>query len=150
MIINHISLRYNHLISLWDTHFDQDHVNKRITSNPLLQTVELLDLSCNQFSDGGTVEIFCALKCNEILGALNISHNSIADTTAISDCLKVNKTLKELNLSWNKITDEGVIKLIESIKLNTTLHNLDISHNTISDDGPELQQLVNAFRLIRH
>ena len=137
LVINHISLRYNQLTSLWDTNFDQDYVDKRVayTSNGLLQTVGSLDLSCNQFSDSGTVEIFCALKCNKTLRALNISHNSIADTIAISDCLKVNRTLNELNLSSNKITDEGVKKLTEGIILNTTLQNLDISHNMISDDG---------------
>ena len=137
LVINHIGLRCNQLTSLWDTNFDQDHVDKRIanTSNGLLQIVRSLDLSCNQFSDSGTVEIFCALKCNKILRALNISHNSIADTIAISDCLKVNRTLNELNLSSNKITDEGVIKLTEGIGLNTTLQNLDISHNMISDNG---------------
>ena len=126
--LKHISLRYNHLTSLGNTRFDQNHVDKIITNNKsgLLQSVKSLDLSYNQFCDSGIAELFCALKL------LNISsQNNIIHTVTITDRLKVNMTLSE---SSNKITDEGVKKNIESIEVNTTLQNLDISYNVISDD----------------
>ena len=143
--LKHVSLRYNYLTSLGDTHFDQDHVDKTISTG-LLQSVESLNLSYNQFCDSGIAELFCALKCNETLRTLNVSHNNIiGNTVAISDYLQVNMTLSELDLSTNNITDEGVKKFTESIKVNTTLQNLDISHNIITDEG--VKALAEAIQV---
>ena len=124
--LKHISLRYNHLTSLGNTHFDQ---NQTIPDNNsgLLQSVESLDLSYNQFCDSGIAELFCALKFNKTLRTLNISLDNIIHTVGISDMT--------LSKSINNISDEGVKKLIESVEVNTTLQNLDISHNVISDDS---------------
>ena len=120
--LKYISLRYNHLTSLGNTHLDQ---NQTITDNNsgILQSVESLDLSYNQFSDSGIAELFCALKFNKTLRTLNISSHNIIHTVANSD------------MTLSKSTDEGVKKLIESVEVNTTLQNLDISHNAISDDS---------------
>ena len=176
MTIKHIGLRHNNLTSLWTTLTDiaQYDTDETMLSSGLLNSVESLDLSCNQFSDSGIVELFSVLMCynkprvlhntitdkgplkliegikvNTTLQDLDISQNMISDdgTVVISDYLKMNGTLCKLSVSRNKITDEGTKRFAEAIKVNGTLQELNISKNWISKEG--IMSIVEACTINR-
>ena len=96
-----------------------------------------LDLSVNRITNRGAIRIAEAICVNTTLQRLSISHNNISDdgVIVISDSLKKNNSLKECYLSSNRITDKGAEKIAEAIQINTALQKLDVSHNSISDDG---------------
>ena len=167
MTIEHIGLRHNNLTSLWTTLTDiaQDDTDETMLSSGLLNSVESFDLSCNQLSDSGIIELFSVLmhyqkpagsikltediKVNIALRDLDISQNIISDDGAvvISEYLMMNGTLCMLSISRNKITDEGAKRLAEAIQVNTTLQELNISKNWISKEG--VMRIVEACTINR-
>ena len=132
--IQFVNLSNNKLNSLWGTLTDMNEDN--ITETALL-LVEYIDLSCNEFDKGGTMQIFSALHLNKFLRKLNLSQNNISvqATVTISECLKNNKALEHLDISINNIMDEGAKALAEGILGNKTLRELNISKNWISKIG---------------
>ena len=173
MTIKHIGLRHNNLTSLWTTLTDIAR-DETMLSSGLLHSVGSLDLSYNQFSDSGIIELFSVLMCynkprvlhkaindngplkltegikvNTILRDLDISQNMISDdgTIVISDYFKINGTLCKLSISRNKITDEGAKRFAEAIKVNTTLQELNVSKNWISKEG--IMSIVEACTINR-
>ena len=143
LTLKNVSLKRNNLSSLWGQ-LTEKH-NDEITNSGLLQSVESLDLSYNQFCDSGAMEMFTVWnnfqKLNEIatvvLQDLNISGNMISDvgTVSISDYLRNNNTLKMLNVSKNWISKEGVMRIVEACTINRTLHKLVCTHNNLSKSG---------------
>ena len=167
MTIKRIGLRHNNLTSLWTTLTDivRDDTDETMLSSGLLNSVESFDLSCNQLSDSGIVELFSVLMCyqkpagpvklteditiNTTLQNLDISHNIISDHGAavISQYLMMNGTLCILSISRNKITDRGAKRLAEAIQVNTTLEELNISKNLVSKEG--VMRIVEACTINR-
>ena len=152
LTLKNVSLKHNNLSSLWGP-LTEKH-NDEITNSGLLQSVESLDLSNNQFCDSGATEMFTVWKnfqtsheiVNVVLQDLNISSNMISDvgTVSISDYLRNNNTLKILNVSKNWISKEGVMKIVEACTMNRTLHKLVCTHNNLS-----LSDLADIYEYIR-
>ena len=120
--------------------FNSLHDNKDVTSsnnNRVVNINLIYDYDYKNFSSEGLKIIAEAIRVDETLQGLDISHNRISDSgvAVLSSCLKNNSTLKELDLSWNRITNKGAKEIAEAIKVNATLQKLDISHNSISNDG---------------
>ena len=140
LTLKNVSLKHNNLSSLWGQLTDKR--NDEITNSGLLQSVESLDLSYNQFCDSGATEMFTVWKnfqtsneiVNVVLQDLNICGNMISDggTVSISDYLRNNHTLKILNVSKNWISKEGVMRIVEACTKNRTLHKLVCTHNNLS------------------
>ena len=76
-------------------------------------------------------DLAAALRANEILTALDISHNGIGDAgaTGVAELLKVNTTLQSIQLGGNGIGDSGAKALDDALRSNETLRALDLSEN---------------------
>lgn len=81
-----------------------------------------------------------ALKTNNTLDALDLSHNHFGDTGAKSVLEGVNENLnlKKLNLSCNEITDQSSAKIKEMLERNKTLKRLYLYNNQLGDVGASL------------
>ena len=111
-----------------------------------------LDLSSNflccdnqsSFDDLGR-----ALKINERLKSLNISHNDISDTKmqGIVDALSYNKTLQLLDISGNELSSQITEDLAHALNHNSCLCLLALGSNNIGDEGAI--HLSSALKLNR-
>ena len=60
------------------------------------------------------------------------------DVVPLIEALKYNNHLQTLDLSHNKIGDDHVVPLVEALNSMADLHTLDLSHNNIGDAGVRL------------
>ena len=99
-----------------------------------------LDLSSNflfcddqsSFNDLGK-----ALRINERLKSLNISHNDISDIKiqGMVDALYYNKTLQSLDISGNELSSRITKDLAHALNYNSCLCLLALGSNSIGDEG---------------
>ena len=96
----------------------------------------IINLQCNNISDGGAVALAQALQHNSALEELNLSNNNISDAgaVALAQALHHSSTLKWLNLINNNISDAGAEALAEALHHNSGLE-LNLSNNNISHAG---------------
>ena len=102
----------------------------------ILVDVCTLDLSFNGLTPNSATAISNIIQGNT-LQKLDLSCNELGDRTVgeISQVLKVNSTLKTLILSLNDIRVEGAKLLATALCHNHTLEHLYIDNNAIMDDG---------------
>ena len=103
-------------------------------------TCKALDLRGNRIGGGSAVrKLARVLAGNDTLEKLDLSCNEVtsADVKAIAEALCCNDSLTELSLNSNKITDNGVEALGKALRSNKKLKVLHLSHNHIRDDGAE-------------
>ena len=105
------------------------------------------DFGCHNIGNQDVQYICEALKVNNTLTNLDLSHNSIFDAGAqyLSEALKANNTVTNLDLSCNGISEVGAQYLSEALKFNDTVTNLDLRANKISDVGA--QYLSEALKV---
>ena len=104
------------------------------------QAVQCLDISNNNISKSGTVELCDALKENDTLNSLDISKNNLTCHGAkeVLESVQASKALYKLNISEVGISqpDDNVEEAISNLlKGNKTLHFLNLSKNAISIQG---------------
>ena len=107
-----------------------------LSNGKILVDVCTLDLSLNGLTSNSTTAISNIIQGNT-LQKLDLSCNELGDRTVgeISQVLKVNSTLKTLTLSLNVIGVEGAKSLATALYHNQTLEHLYIDDNAIMDDG---------------
>lgn len=101
------------------------------------QCTQLL-LRENQITPIGAAVLADALRNNNTLEELHLTHNQISDkgVQALAQALGINNnTITQLALGWNKITDTGAKYLAEMLKTNTKLLRIGLLHNEIGDQG---------------
>src|SRR5262249_21141169 len=102
-------------------------------------TLEDLELQCNQLSDQGVSPFANILSVNNnTLKRLALGNNGITDEGVkyLAQMLRSNHILTFLGLSDNKITDQGVQILVDAIvNYNTTLQSLILSGNKLLTDA---------------
>lgn len=96
------------------------------------ETLTELDLSHNNIGPNGAMVLADVIQVNSTLTKLNLYGNSIGPNgaRALADVIQVNHTLTELNLAVNSI-DDGVIALAHALQVNRTLTKLHLGHNDI-------------------
>lgn len=86
-------------------------------------SLEVLDVSNNNFDDAGICKIAKAIKTNKSLRSLNLSENNFVYDGALSliDSLNTNKTLKKLGLSGVILRENLKQRLTEKVVTNRTI-----------------------------
>ena len=100
-------------------------------------TLQRLELSCNQFGLDGAKSLSVGLQNCSQLVELHISGNNIGSQgmSSLAEGLKSCRQLLELNISNNNIGSQGMSSLAEGLKKCGQLIKLQISHNNISTYG---------------
>lgn len=107
-----------------------------------------IDFSHNHFGDLGAIELAQILKVNDTIQDLNISCNDITDVGGIAiACAFVpcanptgqpaqwNRTLYYLNMSGNLLGNDSLIALANAAACNRDLAKIDLSRNKIGGFG---------------
>ena len=139
--VKHICLSENYISSLWG--IDSSSTTTEKSKSGML-LVPCLNLFSNQLKDTGIFELFNSLHYNTCLLQLDISHNGITRSGAvtISECLKNNSTLQVLNISHNELLDDGVIAISDLLKINCTLKILSMADNRITNKGTAIADAI--------
>ncbi|EAX91521.1 Leucine Rich Repeat family protein [Trichomonas vaginalis G3] len=97
------------------------------------KTLEILNISNNNFRSAGAVHIINALKRTH-LKELIFSNNHIKDDVAphFSNYIQGNKYLKKLDISSNDFTHKFINSFAESLINNQVLEEINISKNAIT------------------
>lgn len=104
----------------------------------------ILDLKNNEVTESGVLILANALRNNQYLEELIISHNNICDSGVRYLTSKMNSSiLKRIDLARNDISDEGAIDLAEMLATNTSLLELSLNGNRIGNYG--MNSLANAL-----
>ena len=105
-----------------------------------LALLELFDVSANEISDSGAMDIAVNIQHCTKLQNLNISFNDIEGngTIALADGIKHCTNLQTLDLSSNAIDADGAEALADGLKHCINLQTLDLSSNVIGADGAEV------------
>ncbi len=100
-------------------------------------TLELLDLTGNQFYGDVIAPLAAALRENTTLKLLILDEASLehAGAVALADALRVNASLALLYLAYSGIGDQGVAALADALRLNASLTTLNLAHNHIGPEG---------------
>lgn len=128
---------------------------KFLKTNPMITTVDLsnarirdegiillvksfdtlikLNLSYNDISDTGVIELANALTNNKSINIIDLSNNNIGDkgVTEFGSALEKNKSLTTINLCNNEITNIGAKYLVNSLEKNTNITSMDLCGNYI-------------------
>jgi Ran GTPase-activating protein (RanGAP) involved in mRNA processing and transport len=99
--------------------------------------LKILDLSSNTITEDGALYLGEALRLNNTIEELNLSHNNLASGTKyIVKSLISNKTLRAFNLSKNGIEDKD-IECFDTLwnTMRTLQVDIDLSSNKITDTG---------------
>ena len=96
----------------------------------LSNTLETLIMYDTKLSSKGAIALFKALKDNNKLKELNITHNGITDEAcdAITTALENNKCLVTLSISYNPLSDEAIVKFVQCLEVNNVLQVLGLPY----------------------
>lgn len=159
--LQHVFLQRNGLTDKGGLQF-ASHMQRTVDNSS--ETIETLNLECNELGDGfaavmarviasttklrrlklggndltgGIKAIADALADNKCLVELSLSdcHIVEADGAAFGAALAANKTLKVLDLSKNRLGNEGVAPIGDALRKNRILVTLNLSSNGIGDVG---------------
>ena len=110
------------------------------------QTLQVLDLECNEIGSAGAQALAKALENNQMLQVLNLTWNQIgsAGAQALAKALENNQMLQVLNLTWNQIGSAGAQALAKALENNQTLQMLNLTWNQIRSAGS--QALAKALK----
>ncbi|XP_065917500.1 NLR family CARD domain-containing protein 3-like isoform X1 [Dysidea avara] len=110
--------------------------------------VELNISSCNIICKGA-VAIFKSMHSNTSIQVLSVLNNHLSTSAiTIREFLKVNKSLLHLDISANNITCEGTKTIIEGLKTNKTLTELHMSSNHIANKGAKAIAIALDFNTV--
>ena len=97
----------------------------------------ITDIGCSFFITGIFIYLQCiklinllaGLEKNNTLCRLNLSHNSLSDSSInlLSSCLEHNLTITELELGHNNIKNEG-IRCLSSVLINSKIVKLGLGN----------------------
>lgn len=98
--------------------------------------LKILDLMYTGITQQGVSILSNAIRDNQFLEELNLSHNSISDLGVQSLVSAINSSaLKRIDLSENDISYKGARYLAEALDTNMKLIQLSLSENQIGNDG---------------
>lgn len=100
-----------------------------------------------KIKDSSVRELAPALKANQAIKVVDLSHNQIGPQGArdLAEALRVNRGLHTLSLWDNQIGNEGACALAEALRVNRGLHTLLLYGNHIENEG--VSALVQAMRV---
>ena len=113
-----------------------------ISSNPSLKK---LDISYNDLTTGGAIQIVRALQNFRTLQSFAINNCKIRDNASrfIAAAISLNLQLVELNISWNALTGIGAISIIQSLKKISHLQVLKAAGCGLTEK--EAEELANML-----
>ena len=117
----------------------------------LSNTLEILIMYDTKLSSKGAIALFKALKDNNKLKELNITHNGICDEAcdAITTALENNKCLVTLGMSYNPLSDEAIVKFVQCLEVSNVLQVLSLPYSPLKKIQEEIrciQEAVNKKR----
>ena len=92
-----------------------------------------LDMSKNDLTVTGTMELFSALRANTALTHLNLSHNYLNQPCDFSKFMGKNSTIGYLNLSKCNLPNSFLCSLGLELSKSSSLSYLNLSSNSITD-----------------
>lgn len=104
--------------------------------------VRIRDVAMEQ---GLCAEICDVLATNDVVTAVDFSHNNLGDAGAevVARLLIHNKNIVSVNLSHNDIGDAGLVVICRAARRHATLQSINFAANPVSDAGlSELARLV--------
>ena len=110
----------------------------KLDSKPMsnVQSVCVLDISCNNISCHGAVALSICLKYFPHLEELNVSSNNIGAEGAIAIASSLSGHIHKLSIGNNNISSCGTRAIANALLRHCTMfRELDISLNLMNDDG---------------
>ncbi|XP_063819443.1 NACHT, LRR and PYD domains-containing protein 12-like [Pseudophryne corroboree] len=108
--------------------------------------IQHLCLDHNRLTDSSCSQLACAIRRNQSLRKLNLSHNTLegphfCDLTAALSTPTCR--IEELFLNYNNLTDSSCSQLASAITKLQSLRILGLSHNSLG--GPQFHDFVTAL-----
>ncbi|XP_064455008.1 protein NLRC3-like [Ornithodoros turicata] len=107
-----------------------------------------LDLAQNLLDDDAVQKLAAALKTNQSIRWLNLSHQRTklsSGIIALAESLEANSTLTHLALQGDLVSAEGLVAISRMLTVNRTLYDLDLSYNKV--DAISMTVFANAMSL---
>jgi Ran GTPase-activating protein (RanGAP) involved in mRNA processing and transport len=107
-------------------------------------TLETLNLSMNEWGDGGAFKLGTALEGNKSLVSLDCSAASLEapGAMALASGIKGNSNLKKLDLSQNPIGQAGVSSIVDALKHDMEIEVLKLAWCNNGEDAQQIGQLI--------
>jgi len=148
------ALRDNSALRSLDLGANRELGNTRAVASVLSMNSSLssLKLRCINMRGQGAIAIAGALRTNNSLQELDLSHNAFDRGewgrqggqvgARLSEALVVNSSLRSLQLCWNALCLADMLQLAGVLRVNRTLTSLSLSGNTM---GHESREGARAF-----
>ena len=112
---------------------------------------ETAHVAIPSYRSRAAIALFTALKDNNKLKVLNITHNAITDDAcaAITTALERNSCLVDTVYEWNNpLTGEAIVNIVNGLKVNNTLEELWLPKcpENIKKTISSLQEVINKNR----
>nr|XP_032511383.1 leucine-rich repeat-containing protein 74B-like [Danaus plexippus plexippus] len=107
---------------------------RKLVVNLYSRSLELLDLSRNDFGDDGFKHLAYQLSRGAIMRKLNLSYNGLTSASAslFASAIEGNNCITHLDLSWNKMSVlKGVNELLKQLSCSKVLIELNMSWNAV-------------------
>ena len=143
------ALRDNSALRSLDLGANRELGNTRAVARVLSMNSSLrsLKLRCINMRGKGAIAIAGALRTNNSLQELDLSHNAFDRGewgrlggqvgARLSEALLVNSSLRSLQLCWNALCLQDMLQLAGALRVNRTLTSLSLSGNTMGHESCE-------------
>ena len=103
-----------------------------------------VNLNNVEVSESQMLDIFDALRSNEVLSSLSVANTNLTDWAAANLChtLECNDTLESVNIESNNVTPQTLAKLFESLNVQETVTELKAMNQAAQVLGNKVEMSI--------